>query len=143
MSDRVQLEVSESARTEDLAVIDRGLTEFNEAEAPLTSVRPLHIVARDDQGSVIAGLVARTWGLCCEIQMLWVHPAFRRSGVGTRMMRDAEAEAIRRGCDTVMLETFSFQAPEFYEQLGYQTKHRVGGMPDGICKCYMLRRFVP
>jgi hypothetical protein len=34
-------------------------------------------------------------------------------------MRAAETEALRRGCDHAMVDTFDFQAPGFYEKLGY------------------------
>lgn len=140
MSQEIQFEVSDSAAAADLAAIDHGLTEFNEQSADLVSVRPLHIVARDEGGLLIGGLVGRTWGLCCEIQVLWVEKSARQSGVGTTLVRKAETEAARRGCVTVFLETFSFQAPEFYAQLGYETKHQIDGMPDGIGKSYMLRQ---
>lgn len=135
-----QFEVSDSAAPADLAAIDKGLTEFNEQSANLASVRPLHVVARDESGQLIGGLIGRTWGLCCEIQVLWVDESTRQSGVGTTLVRQAEAEAARRECVTAFLETFSFQAPEFYARLGYETKHQIDGMPDGICKSYMLRQ---
>ena len=135
-----QFEGADSAAPADLAAIDNGLTEFNEQSANLASVRPLHVVARDESGQLIGGLIGRTWGLCCEIQVLWVDESTRQSGVGTTLVRQAEAEAARRECVTAFLETFSFQAPEFYARLGYETKHQIDGMPDGICKSYMLRQ---
>ena len=140
MSQEIQFEVSDSATPVDLDAIDKGLSEFNEQSADLASVRPLHVVARDERGQLIGGLVGRTWGLCCEILVLWVEKNARQSGIGTTLVRHAETEAARRGCVTVFLETFSFQAPEFYSRLGYKTKHQIDGMPDGICKSYMLRQ---
>ncbi len=140
MPQEIQFEVTDSANPADLESIDKGLSQFNEQTADLASVRPLHIVARDKGGLLVGGLVARTWGACCEIQILWVEKSARKSGVGKTLVRQAEAEAARRGCVTVFLESFSFQAPKFYSQLGYETKHRIEGMPNGICKSYMLRQ---
>ena len=35
-------------------------------------------------------------------------------------MAAAEEEAKRRGCKYAFVDTFSFQAPEFYRKLGYE-----------------------
>jgi len=39
----------------------------------------------------------------------------------------AEAEARKRGCSNATLNTFSFQAPEFYRKLGYRIVATIEG----------------
>lgn len=134
------IDVTDTPAESDLRTIDEGLSEFNAKAANLASVRPLVVVARNETGQTIGGLIARTWGECCEIQVLWVDEAARRRRIGTGLVREAEAEAARRGCLTVFLETFSFQAPEFYARLGYETQHVIPGLPGGNCKIFVLRR---
>ena len=56
---------------------------------------------------------------------------YRRQGLGTLLLRSAEAEAIARGCVQVVLATHSFQAPKFYERMGYQQKYAIEGRPQG------------
>ena len=140
MTGKLNFDVGEKLSEEDQATIDGGLTESNESAIDLSSVRPLSVVARNEAGAVTGGLIGRTWGECCEILVLWVEGASRRDGIGSTLIQKAEAEAARRGCHTVFLVTFSFQSPEFYERLGYEKKHTIEGMPNGICKFYMLRR---
>jgi GNAT superfamily N-acetyltransferase len=40
---------------------------------------------------------------------------------GRQLLAAAERYAVERGCTRAWLTTFSFQAPEFYPKLGYET----------------------
>jgi ribosomal protein S18 acetylase RimI-like enzyme len=46
-------------------------------------------------------------------------------------MMAAEREATRRGCVQIVLSTHSFQAPEFYESLGYIRLAAIPNYPKG------------
>ena len=61
--------------------------------------------------------------------MVWVHPDSRGSGVGSRLLHDFEAEAVKRGCTHVFVTSFTFQAPGFYERHGYGEIFRWEGVP--------------
>jgi ribosomal protein S18 acetylase RimI-like enzyme len=127
-------EIPEAAR----AVVDRGLGDANDAAAPLDSVRSLSCFARID-GVVIGGAVGRTWGLCCELQQLWVDERHRRRGIARELVQRFESHAASRGCTTIYLDTFSFQAPAMYRKLGYVVAAEIRGFPDGIAKFTMVK----
>jgi ribosomal protein S18 acetylase RimI-like enzyme len=124
------------------AVVDAGLGAANEAAAPLHEVQRLATFARLPSGEVIGGAVGRTWGTCCELQQLWVESAYRRRGVGARLVREFESRAHARGCRTFYLETFSFQAPSLYRSLGYVVRLELTGFGAGIVKYTMVREAV-
>lgn len=125
------------------AIVDRGLGDFNQSAAPLHQVKPLACFARRPEGTavggVIGGVVGRTWGLCAELQQLWVEPACRRRGIASQLVRAFETKAVERGCRTVYLETFSFQAPALYRALGYAVRLELSGFAPGISKFVMVR----
>jgi ribosomal protein S18 acetylase RimI-like enzyme len=121
-------------------VVDRGLGQSNEAAAPMHEVERLSCFASLASGAVVGGAVGRRWGECCELQQLWVDPAYRRRGIGSKLVERFEARAAERGCRTFYLETFSFQAPAFYRALGYHAAAEIPGFPAGIVKYLMLRR---
>ncbi len=120
-------------------VVDEGLGASNLAAAPLEDVQPLSAFARSEAGAVVGGAIGRTWGRCCELQQLWVHPDWRRRGIARDLVRAFEAQARERGCRAFYLETFSFQAPAFYRSLGYESRSILGGFAPGIEKHLMVR----
>jgi GNAT superfamily N-acetyltransferase len=65
---------------------------------------------------LVAGIAGNTWGGTCELRQFWVEASQRSRGLGTTLFQAAEQEARRRGCAQIVLTTFSFQAPAFYER---------------------------
>ena len=128
---------------DDAAVVDDGLGRANETAAPLHEVQALACFARRDGGEVVGGAIGRTWGTCCELQQLWVDPVHRRQGIGAGLVRRFEQRAASRGCTSFFLETFSFQAPAFYESLGYRAATEFRGFPHDIVKYVMARHSAP
>lgn len=117
--------------------IDAGIGAANDAAAPLHEVRPLACIAHGATGQVLGGAVGRRWGGCCELQQLWVDAAQRRLGVGSQLMQAFEAAARAHGCTQVFLETFSFQAPQFYRRRGYLVAWEQTGYPHGIVRLHL------
>ncbi len=91
----------------------------------------LNASIENEAGAVVAALNGHTWGGCCEVLNLWVHEDLRGAGVGSALMQAAEQEAVRRGCDQIDLWTHIFQAPKFYEKLGFQRLAPIPEYPIG------------
>ena len=124
-------------------LVDAGLGIANDGAAPLHEVRPLSCFARLASGAIAGGAVGRTWGLCCELQQLWVDPAHRRRGIGRQLLSAFHERAEARGCRTFYLETFSFQAPALYRALGYVVRLEIAGFAPGVVKYTMVRSVAP
>lgn len=141
MIDRAdRFEIHDAVPPVEARIVDDGLGDANELAAPsIATVAQLSCFARDAEGVVIGGALGRTWGECGELQTLWVAPAHRQHGIATRLVRMFESRARERGCRTFYLYTFSFQAPRFYQSLGYRPAHEIRGFPDGIVKYLMMR----
>ena len=74
---------------------------------------------RDRNRQVVGGLFAWTYWNWLEVKYLWVKEELRGKGYGSKLVFAAEKEAIQRGCESAFLDTFSFQALNFYKKLGY------------------------
>jgi GNAT superfamily N-acetyltransferase len=104
--------------------------------------RPLHCFAFDEGGALIGGVVARTNAIPAwlEVLALWVAPERRQQGVGRALMKAAEEMAQCRGCRWSRLATAHFQAPGFYERVGYRRYGRLEDCPEGVTVFYYTKQ---
>jgi len=103
----------------DATLVER-IYEFNSEATGYTDGKLLGGCVRADSGELIAGFSGHTWGGVCVVTHLWVDRQYRGRGMGQTVLQSAEAEARRRNCAHLILASHSFQAPRFYERLGYQ-----------------------
>ena len=115
------------------------LIAYNKAHAPRYDGKeqyasaPLHIYALNEDGEVIGGVVGtshfvRSW---LNISLVYVTDKWRGHGLGRELMARAEAEAMNRGCRYARLATGDYQAPGFYEKLGYVLYGTLEDCPPG------------
>ncbi len=106
-----------------------GLDAFNVHATGDRDQRQLTVRVAGADGRLVAGLSGWTWGTCCGISMVWVREDARAAGWGARLLDAAETEARSRGCEQVVVSSFTFQAPGFYERHGYIETGRTEGIP--------------
>lgn len=73
------------------------------------------------------------------VAMLWVSGSYRGNGYGSKLLQLAEAKAKAYGCNSVFLDTHSFQAPDFYRKHGYTEFGRLENFPPGHSRIYLSK----
>jgi GNAT superfamily N-acetyltransferase len=133
--------VAEKARAAAVAKIVRaGLIAHNRRFVGAARFRRLVLSAREGR-RIVGGLTGDMGWNSAFVGILWVDEAARGKGVGTRLMREVERLARRRGCALIHLNTFSFQAPKFYEKLGYRRFATLRGTPSaGTTRHFYVKR---
>ena len=116
------------------------LIAYNIATAAIDASRDIAVFLHDAQGSLMGGVVGTIWGQCVEINYLWVHPSLRGNGYGSRLLQTLEQEARAQQCHSAILDTYSFQAPDFYQRLGYEVFGVIEGYPEGYQKLFLKKR---
>ena len=86
----------------------------------LTDSDEFSLCVRDEAGGLLAGIAVSRDLDCLTVDYLFVEERARRGGLGRALLERAEAEGRRQGARRVILNTFSFQAPGFYEKQGYR-----------------------
>jgi ribosomal protein S18 acetylase RimI-like enzyme len=128
---------SDTATPADLQYLEEQVNAYNFATTGIRDARLLVMLLRDSAGRIYAGLSGHTWGGVAEIKFLWVNESNRHTGVGSRLLRAAEAEARSRGCMKVVLSTHSFQAPGFYRKHGYVVAGEFSDYPRGYASIFL------
>ena len=116
----MDFKITDEIQEQDKVEILQGLIEYNLARIEDKNPKDLGIYFEDSEGKKLAGLVGDTHGNWLTINYLWVSKELRGQHIGSSMLEQAEKIAIERGCNYAFLDTFDFQAPEFYKKHGYK-----------------------
>ena len=127
---------------DDVQYLEDRIYEFNSSATGIDGGEWLSFFVREAD-RIVAGICGNTWGGTCELRQFWVEESLRRRGLGTKLFRAAEQEARRRGCSQIVLMTFSFQAPAFYERHGFEVVATIDDHPRGYRNLLMRKRLGP
>ena len=133
----------ENCKDGDSEYIIVRLVEYNLSQVPAEQKNLFDTLDKkitDDNGKIIAGCVAKMycWNVT-YIDTLWVDSEYRGKGLGKKLLAEIENTAKEKGCYLIHLDTFDFQAKEFYERFGYWVFGVLKDCPKGHCR-YFLKK---
>lgn len=120
------------------AVSDR-LDLFNVATTGIDRWHAVSIFLRDPDDEIAGGLLGEIWGGWLEVKYLWVAQPFRGHRHGSTLLAAAERFAVTRGCHAAHLDSYSFQAPDFYVKHGYRVFGVLDDYPPGHQRVYLRK----
>lgn len=121
------------------AVID-GLVAFNRSQTPDFNGKYGSIgllLKHPVTGATDGGLTARIGFGWMFVELLFVPERLRGQGVGRQLMAEAERVARDHQCVGIWLDTFTFQAPGFYQKLGYVVFGEIANYPPGSSRFFL------
>lgn len=101
--------------------------------------KPFSVYLTDDDGQLTGGMTAFLSWNYLEIKYLWVDADHRNEGHATHIMQAGEMAARENDCEYALVDTFEFQALEFYRKQGYQIIAECDGYL-GKYKRYFLQK---
>ncbi|UVH54369.1 GNAT family N-acetyltransferase [Pseudomonas sp. CBSPBW29] len=138
----LRIEINETPQEVDYQAILTPLREYNQAQTGLTGTEKLAILIKDDAGTTQGGLYAKISGQWLFVELLVVPEFARGQGLGSKLMNKAESLAREKGFQGIWLDTFSFQAPDFYLRLGFSIFGELKDYPIvGYNRFFMEKRF--
>ena len=119
MKNDLKFRITADGDEKDINDIFEMLKAYNLSNREKSKNIPLGIFYENEKGQKLAGITGETFGNWLCIHYLFVNEGLRKDGLGSKLLLAAENEARHRGCKYVFVDTFSFQAPEFYIKHGY------------------------
>ncbi len=117
--------------------IHREFVRYGEQHHVTLNYDEFCFAAESGSGEMAGVITGRAYYNEVHIGDLIVGEAYRRSGLGSRLVAAVEDAFRGKGYDVVTLTTFGFQAPDFYRKLGY-TVEFVRDCPDPKLRKYFM-----
>ena len=132
--------ITKDGKQSDIDEIYEMLKLYNLSNREASENIPLGVYYEDESGRKLAGLTGETFGNWLCINYFFVVESLRKQGIGTKIILSAEDEARKRKCKYVFVDTFSFQAPKFYERLGYKEVFSLNEYPYTGKRHYYIKK---
>ncbi|TKJ71692.1 GNAT family N-acetyltransferase [Pseudomonas sp. CFBP13508] len=138
----LRIELTQNPTEEQRQAILQPLIEYNDDQTGGSKSEPFALMVKDQNGEILGGLYGRMIFRWMFIELLSVPEQGRGQGIGSKLMAQAEALAREKNCYGLWLDTFDFQAPEFYRKLGFSQFGEIVDYPPGHKRHYFQKRLI-
>lgn len=121
-------------------IIGGGISAFNKQKAGDDHGKTLCYVIQGPDKQVVGGIIGATYWDWLYIDLMWIRDDLRGQGYGRRLLELVEEEARKRGATSAYLDTFSFQAPDFYKKYGYYFFGELQNFPPGHTRYFLTKK---
>ncbi len=121
-------------------IIGQGIDHYNAQEAGDPKAQRICFAIQSQDQDIVGGVIAAIYWDWLYIDLMWIQEELRGRGFGTRLLTLVEDEAKQRGAKHAYLDTFSFQAPAFYQKHGYQVFGELHDFPSGHQRYFLSKQ---
>ena len=120
------------------------LVEYNLGQVPKTQETDFVNIYKkivNEKGEIVAGCLAKMycWNVV-YVDILWIEEAYRKQGLGSKLLKEIERIAVDKGGSLIHLDTFDFQAKDFYIKHGYEVFGVLEDCPNEHCRYYLKKK---
>lgn len=121
-------------------VIGNGLDTFNTQIAGDYKFQRVCFALQSNDQVIVGGVLGELFWDWFHIDLLWIPEELRGKGYGKQLLAQIETEAKKRGAKNIFLDTFSFQAPDFYIKHGYHLFGELKDFPPGHQRYFFTKQ---
>ena len=128
---------------EDSDYIRKKVIEHNLSKLPDEVKHPVKnicFILRNEAKEILGGITGTIFWYHLHIDFLWVDESLRGQGYGKQLLDNIEDIARDNKCKLIQLDTFSFQAPSFYQKYGYEVVGVIEEHPNKDNQQYYLSK---
>lgn len=137
------MQIDQQWNQEDSDYIRKKVIEHNLAKLPDEVKHPMKKISfmlRNENEEILGGITGIIIWRHLHIDFLWVDGSVRGEGYGEKLLSLMEKTARENNCRLIQLDTFSFQAPDFYQKYGYQIVGIIEEHPTKDFQQYYLEK---
>lgn len=127
----------------DKAFLVDKLVDYNLYQVPATQEENFIDLSRkvlSEDGKILAGIIVKMYcWKCIYIDTFWIDESMRGEGLGTLLLEEVERVAKENGSHLIHLDTFDFQAKDFYLAHGYSVFGELEDCPKGHTRYFMSK----
>lgn len=138
----MEISITKSPNSKDVEFLWSKLREhgLNQLSNPNLEEKFIFGILAKENEQIKGGLLGQVYYKGMHVQLLWVDETLRKTGVGSSLLKKAEELARESSCTLIYLDTFSFQAPKFYEKLGFEVFGKIENFPDTYTRYFLVKR---
>ncbi|MEH6938928.1 GNAT family N-acetyltransferase [Bacillus sp. JJ664] len=137
------MQIIQQSNQEDTDYIRQKVIEYNMSKLPeklLKSVEKVSFILKNEHESILGGITGTIKYNHLHVDFLWVDESQRGTGYGSNLLHKIEDLAKEKKCRLIVLDSFSFQAPEFYKKHGYKEFGVLNDYPEGFSQHFFEKR---
>ncbi len=120
------------------ARLEKLLTDHAVAQGQRFELEEVSVEAWEGE-SFLGGLSAKIGTDWVFVELLAVSDVARGKGIGRQLIERIEALARDKGKTGIWLDTYSFQAPDFYRKMGFRDVGRIDDYPRGEARHFFAK----
>ena len=123
-------------------ILNASLIQYNhkQVDYKVEKSSERNYLIKDNEGNMIAGIRGDFYyNTCLYISILFVGDDYRKQGLGSILLKFMERQAAQRGIELIHIDTFAFQAKDFYLMHGYEIFGVLDGCPKGSKRYYFKK----
>jgi GNAT superfamily N-acetyltransferase len=97
----------------------------------------------DSHGTFAGGILFEQQGDVLWIDRFWVEQAFRKKGIGTKLVQSAQLVAKEKDCNRIQLNTYFPEALAFFQKQGFEVVAMIPQWKYGLDCHYMRLKVLP
>lgn len=135
--------ITQQWNQEDSDYIRKKVIEHNLSKLPddvKHPVKNISFILRDEGEKILGGITGTIFWYHLHIDFLWIDESLRGKGYGKELLNRIEKIAREHRCNLIQLDTFSFQAPNFYQKYGYEIVGIIEEHPNKGSQQYYLKK---
>jgi GNAT superfamily N-acetyltransferase len=103
-----------------IASVRSGLVEYNRTYLEHIDDQDFALLMHNNEEELLGGMTGKLLkGESLFVQFFWVSDKIRGQGYGQKLMQSLEMLARLHGVKNLYLDTYTFQAPKFYQAAGF------------------------